>query len=290
MRFSYQRPSTGSLRRSTCLAVVALIASTGCAHRPARWVSAQPPAPQPSLAAPSAEVIPSAAAAPADLPVVTYGPAPAGFPSDPDALSTAHLAEGLHPTRKLAAYDAPGGQPRAFLAPTISGVEVTMPVVARKSGWTAVMLPSANRTIAWLPPGDGFTTVPLRDQLVVYRSTHEMRWFRDGALFRSWPVTLGVRQTPTPLGRTFILGRSSLPGAVYANTDVFALGAVPDDVNAVPAGLRGAHIGIHTWHNDRTLGKDDSDGCIRLTKSGQQLLLQELVPGTAVVVLDGPAG
>jgi lipoprotein-anchoring transpeptidase ErfK/SrfK len=163
-----------------------------------------------------------------------------------------------------------------------------MPVVQRRQGWTAVLLPSANRTMAWLPPGDGWTTVPLRDQLVVYRGSHELRWLRDGALLRSWPVTLGSPQSPTPLGRTFILGRSALPGAVYAGTDVFALGAVPDDPGSVPTSLRGAHIGVHTWYNDLTLGKDVSDGCIRLTKTGQQLLLQELAPGTEVVVLDQP--
>jgi hypothetical protein len=247
------------------------------------------PSLQPSLASPSTDVIPPAAAPAADLPVITYGPAPAGFPPDPDPLSTTRLDEGVHPTRAIAAYDAPGGQPRAFLAPTISGVELTMPVVERRSGWTAVLLPSVNRTTGWIPPGDGWTTVPLHDQLVVYRSSHELSWHRDGAPVRSWPVTLGSPQTPTPLGRTFVLGRSSLPGTVYADTDVFALGAVPDAPDSVPAGLRGAHIGVHTWYNDLTLGKDASDGCIRLTKTAQQLLLQEITPGTAVVVLDHPA-
>jgi hypothetical protein len=284
-----QRTSAWSLKQATCLGLAALVGCVGCSHRPSR-ISAPPPPPslQPSLASPSAETIPPAAAPAADLPVVTYGPAPAGFPPDPDSLSTARLDEGVHPTRRIAAYDAPGGQPRAFLAPTISGVPVTMPVVERNSGWTAVLLPSANRTMAWIPPGDGWTTVPLRDQLVVYRGTHELSWHRDGVPVRSWPVTLGSPQTPTPLGRTFVLGRSTLPGTVYAGTDVFALGAVPDDPGSIPTGLRGAHIGLHTWYNDLTLGKDDSDGCIRLTKTAQQLLLQEIAPGTAVVVLDRP--
>jgi len=38
---------------------------------------------------------------------------------------------------------------------------------------------------------------------------------------------------------------------VYADTDVLALGAVPDDPDSVPTALRGAHIGIHTWYHDR---------------------------------------
>ncbi|MFD0823464.1 L,D-transpeptidase, partial [Micromonospora zhanjiangensis] len=235
--------------------------------------------------APAAEAPIPVPPAPAGLPVIDYGPAPKGFPADPDPLSTIRLAEGLHPTRKVPAYDAPGGRPRAFIAPTISGVQLTMPIVDRRSGWVAVLLPSANRTIGWLPPG-GWQTVPLRDLVVVARDTYKLYWLRDDKLVRSWSVTLGIPATPTPLGRTFILGRSALPGAVYAETDVFALGSVPDRPDAIPAGLKGAHIGIHTWYHDRSLGKKDSDGCIRLTRSGQRLLLDELVPGTEVVVVD----
>ena len=217
--------------------------------------------------------------------MVDYGPAPAGFPSDPEPLSTVRLAEGLRPFDRVAAYDAPGGTPRAFLARSIRGAEITMPIVERRSGWAAVLMPSANRTVAWIPPG-GWTTVPLRDLVVVVRSTHRLVWLRDGALVRSWRVTLGAAATPTPLGRTFILGRSPQPGYVYAGTDVFALASVPDDPGAVPPGLRGAHIGIHTWYHDGDLGRNTSDGCIRLTRSGQRLLLAQLPPGTEVVVVD----
>jgi hypothetical protein len=269
--------------------LVALALCAGCSSRQSgSWV--RPQAAQPSPVSPSAaaEAVPPAAAPAPDLPVITYDPAPAGFPPDAEPISTSPLGEGVHPTRTIAAYDAPGGQPRAYLAPTISGVELTMPIVQRRSGWTAVLLPSVNRTMGWIPPGDGWTTVRLRDQLVVYRGTHELAWHRDGSLVRSWPVTLGSSQTPTPVGRTFVLGRSKLPGTVYAGTDVFALGAVPDNPDSVPTGLRGAHIGLHTWYNDLTLGKDATDGCIRLTKSGQQLLLQEIAPGTEFLVLDHP--
>ena len=80
---------------------------------------------------------------------------------------------------------------------------------------------------------------------------------------RAWLLDNGFH-AQRPLTR-MVLGRSTLPGAVYAGTDVFALGAVPDDPHAVPTGLRGAHIGLHTWYNDWTLGKNATDGCIRWT-------------------------
>jgi hypothetical protein len=234
---------------------------------------------------PSAEASIPARPAPGTLPVIDYGPAPGGFPADPDPASTVRLGEGLHPTGKLGVYDAPGGRPLAFVQPTISGVSLTMPIVRRRAGWAAVLLPSATRRVGWLPPG-GWETVPLRDLIVVARRSHTLTWLRDDAVVRTWSVTLGAAATPTPLGRSFILGQSRLPGAVYADTPVFALGSVPENVDALPTGLRGAHIGIHTWYHDRELGRNTSDGCVRLTRSGQRLLLDELVSGTEVVVVD----
>ncbi|MET8912317.1 L,D-transpeptidase family protein [Micromonospora sp. NPDC004551] len=246
--------------------------------------AALPPAPEEAVPSP-AESVPAAAPAPDDLPVVTYDPAPGGFPADPGTADIRPLAEGLTPIREVAAYDAPGGRPLAFLAPTISGVELTVPIVERRVGWTAVLLPSANRRIAWLPAG-GWNTVALPDQIVVERRPHRLTWYRDGQAVRSWEVSLGAPGQSTPLGRTFVLGRTPPPQGVYGGVDIFALGAIPDDPDAVPTGLRGAHIGLHSWYTDDTLGKNVTNGCIRLTRSGQRQLLAELRPGTAVVVVD----
>jgi hypothetical protein len=247
-------------------------------------VAAGEATPSPS---PPAAPVPPARPPRAKLPVIDYGPAPRGFPADPTPQSTAPLTEGLHPTARVPAYDAPGGRARALLPPDILGVTLIVPIVERRSGWTAVMLPSANRRIAWLATG-AWIEVPLNDQLVVTRRNHRLTWYRDGVRKRSWKVSLGAAATPTPLGRTFILGRSRLRGEVYANTDVFALGAVPDNPNAVPVGLRGAHIGIHTWYHDGELGRNTTDGCVRLTKRGQRELLAKVPPGTPVVVIDRP--
>ncbi|MER5704572.1 L,D-transpeptidase [Micromonospora sp. NPDC002296] len=273
------------------LLAAALLAGRAATPDPVR--PAPPPAADPAEnaaptedAAPTDEPVPAAAPAPATLPVVDYDPAPTGFPADPHPLDATPLTEGLRPSRNVAAYDAPGGRPLAFLAPTINGVKLTVPIVERRTGWTAVLLPSANRRLAWLPPGDDRSVVPLRDQIVVERRQHRLTWHRDGRAMKSWPVSLGMPGQSTPLGRTFVLGRTPPPEAVYGGVDVYALGAVPDDPDAVPAGLRGAHIGVHSWHNDDTLGENVTNGCIRLTRSAQRQLLAEVPPGTGVLVVD----
>ncbi|MFF0314785.1 L,D-transpeptidase [Micromonospora sp. NPDC005252] len=231
------------------------------------------------------ESVPPAAPAPASLPVLDYDPAPKGFPADPATMDVTPLTEGVHPTRRIAAYDAPGGRPRAFLEPTLAGVELTVPIAERRVGWTAVLLPSANRRLAWLPPG-GFDTVALRDQIVVERKAHRLTWYRSGKAVRSWETSLGQSGQETPLGRTFVLGRTPPPGKVYGGVDIYALGSVPDDPEAVPTGLRGAHIGLHTWYNDDELGENTTNGCIRVNRSGQRELLAEVRPGSSLVVVD----
>ncbi|GAA3773069.1 L,D-transpeptidase family protein [Micromonospora maritima] len=288
-RFSARRPAgwlLAALGVPLLLVVALLVGRALTSTAPTTPTVAVPPTTVPAPASPSPrESVPPAAPAPADLPVVTYDPAPRGFPADPAPADTGPLSEGLRPDRNVAAYDAPGGRPLAFLAPTISGVRLTVPIVERRAGWTAVLLPSANRTVAWLPSG-GWTTVALRDQIVVERRTHRLTWNRDGRAVRSWPVSLGMSGQLTPLGRTFVLGRTPPPQDVYGGVDIFALGAIPDDPDAVPTGLRGAHIGLHSWYNDDTLGENVTNGCIRLTRGAQRQLLAELEPGTSLVVVD----
>jgi hypothetical protein len=192
---------------------------------------------------------------------------------------------GLHPTTTLVLYDSPGGKPRAFLPPTIGGLPVVLPLVARSTGWVAVLLPSVNRRMGWLPP-TGWVPRQLRDQLILRRRTHELSWLRDGVRKANWTVAVGAPATPTPLGRTFVLGRTTPRGAVYAGLDALALGSVPEDKQAVSPGLRRAHTGIHSWYRNDAFGRDASNGCIRVPRTGQRLLLKNIAPGATLIVID----
>ncbi|WP_229789391.1 L,D-transpeptidase [Pilimelia terevasa] len=242
------------------------------------------PAAPPVAFEPTVAPVPPAARAASDLPTVTYlGRLPAGLPRDPAPMSPTLLTTVVRPQKTLAVYDRPGGRARVFLPRAIHGVPVHVPLVRRQTGWIGVLLPSGNRTIGWLPPG-GWDTTTVRDQLVIRRKAHTLTWLRDGKARRTWTVSVGSGQSPTPLGRSFVFGRSALPGEVYAGLDVLALGAVPDDPDSVPAGLRGAHIGIHSWYQN-TFGGNTSDGCVQVPQAGQRLLLANVTKGSGVLVL-----
>lgn len=245
------------------------------------FVSASP---SPARSAPAPSVIP-VPPAPADLPVLDYFKRPPkGFPADSEQESTAPITQALHPTGKLALYDAPGGKPLAYAAATISGVPLIMPIVGEKQGWRSVILPSVNRSVGWAPP-TGWQAVELHDQLVVHLKTHQLVWLHDGERVHEWTAALGTSRTPTPRGRTFVLARTPSQGKVYAGVDVLALGAVPDHPEAVADGLAGAHTGIHAWYDPSVFGKNTSNGCIRVSKAAQQQLVG--VPaGTEVLVIE----
>jgi hypothetical protein len=220
------------------------------------------------------------------LQTVVYDKFQTGWQADPEPGKTTGITFGVHPLKPVAMYDKVGGKARQMAAPTIAtNVDLVMPVVLQKPGWFGVLVPSANRSIAWLPDKD-LERRPLNDHIVVYRKQHKLVWLKDDKPQREWEITIGMSVSPTPLGRSYVLGRSKLASPVYAGVDVLALSSIPDDPNSVPTGLRGAHTGIHTWKHDKNLGKNTSDGCIRLTKSGQLLLLREVEPGTPVTVLD----
>jgi hypothetical protein len=287
-------PSVGGVSRllrparvvPAALVVVVAVAVAGWAMRsPAKtthWV-------EPAIQAPSASIAPpvelTVQKPPKDLPVISYYKVPGGFPADQASTSTTPLTEGVRPDDKVAVYDAPGGRPRAYLPAQISGVDVTVPVVGRDQGWTAVLLPSVDRTIGWLAPAGDYTTGQLHDQLVLKRGDHELTWLRDGVRKASWTVATGATQTPTPLGRTFVLGRTVTDGDEYAGLDALVLGAVPEEKEALAPGLRDGHTAIHSWYHSSVFGHDISNGCIRVPKAGQRELLDEIPSGTGVSIV-----
>jgi hypothetical protein len=270
-----------------CLLVLVIASAVGVARAnpPDGTLVAVSPAPAPSAAVAPPPSPPRALPAPRHLPKIVYSRTPKGFPADPAPGSVTAITEGLHPERKLAVYDAPGGRPRAFLPRSISGLTVVVPIVARQPGWVAVLLPSANRRIGWLPD-TGWSPRPLRDQLVLRRRTHELTWLRDGRPRETWRVSVGAKSTPTPLGRTFVLGRTGTRGSVYAGLDALVLGAVPENRGALAAGLRDAHTGIHGWIRTSAFGRSVSNGCIRMPPAAQRTLLHHVGPGTTVHVVD----
>lgn len=289
----YAAPSRIRSRAYLVMATVAvLILAVGAAVGFARgrddeaadWVNPVVPAATVPSARASSAAPPAAPEPPAGLPVITYASGPEGLPADPGAASREVPSEALRPRKKIALYDAPGGEPRAFLPPRISGLPVVAPIVARDNGWVAVLAPSSNRRIGWVPER-GWTPEPLRDHIVVDLSEHRLTWLREDEEQRSWTVSVGSSATPTPLGRTFVMGTTTTSGSVYEGLDALVLGTVPEKKANLAASLRGAHTAIHAWSRTSAFGRSISNGCVRMPAAAQRELLTEIDPGTPVLVV-----
>ncbi|MEU8243168.1 L,D-transpeptidase [Actinoplanes missouriensis] len=287
------QPPSRNRRYLLILLVAALLVALGAAVALARgkdagpaagtWVSpsgASSPAATPSAAA----TPPPAAKPPAGLPVISYADGPDGLPEDPGASTLEVPSEALRPAKRLALYDAPGGKPRAYLPKKISGLPVVAPIVARADGWVAVLAPSSNRRIGWVPAG-GWDPEPLRDHIVVDLSDHRLTWLREGAEQQTWTVSVGSSATPTPLGRTFVMGTTTTDGPVYEGLDALVLGTVPEKKENLAASLRGAHTAIHAWSRKSAFGRSVSNGCVRMPAAAQKALLKQISPGTPVLVV-----
>ncbi|GLY04182.1 L,D-transpeptidase [Actinoplanes sp. NBRC 101535] len=275
-------------------AVVALGALAGLTRGDAtdhsgRAAGAVPPAAvTPSATAPAVAAAPGTRRAVADppdgLPTITYLKGPRGLPADPDPHTLTTPAEAVRLTRRMVLYDAPGGRARAYLPPRISGLPVVAPIVARQNGWVAVLAPTANRRIGWLPDR-GWRPEPLRDHLIVDLSSRRLTWTRDGVQRQSWQVSVGSSATPTPSGRTFVLGRTGTEGTVYAGLDALVLASVPERPENLSSALRKAHTGIHAWSRRGAFGRGISNGCVRMPAKAQRTLLKQITPGTPVTVV-----
>lgn len=246
------------------------------------WVSPVPSSAAPSPSAPA--TTPPASKPPAGLQVIKYADGPSGLPADPEQTSTVAPTQGLHPETKVALYDAPGGKPKAYLPSSISGLRTVVPIVEHRDGWVAVLVPSANRRIGWVPPG-GWTTEVLRDQLIAQISQHTLIWLRDGQEQQRWTVATGAKATPTPLGRTYVMGTTRMRGEIYLNMDALVLGSVPDEPEKMAEVFQLAHTGIHAWYKDSAFGHSVSNGCLRMPGDAQKKLVGEVGAGTTLTVL-----
>lgn len=186
----------------------------------------------------------------------------------------------VHPNRTVGVYDAPNGKPFAKLNPREFG-DSWFPAIARAGGWLQIMLPSKpNGSTGWVRAGlmaTGHTPYVIRVHL---RST-QLELYNNRELMGAWRVGVGKADTPTPTGRTFVLGQFTDPKQDFSPV-ILPLGthsATLDDYGGGPG-----TVAIHGWPTNDVFGKAVSHGCIRVPKEALFQLRQ--VPVGTLVLID----
>ncbi len=111
-------------------------------------------------------------------------------------------------------------------------------------------------------------------QLVIEAPSRRIYLFADGKEVRSWPVAVGTRSTPTPLGHWRIKAKAVWGGAFGARWMQLS----------IPWGT----YGIHGTNNPGSIGTFASHGCIRMYNRDVVQLYSLVQVGTPVDIRGEP--
>ena len=214
----------------------------------------------------------------ASLPAATTMTTLARAPIDPDPQQETE-GDVVRPLRMLAVYAEPGERPFAKVPPR-QFQETWLPVVDREGGWVKVLLPSRpNGASGWLRESRVETA---RSPYVVrvHLVSKTMDIVYEGSSIGTWPVAIGEPSTPTPPGRTFVLGSVIDTNQSYSPI-ILPLGSHSDTLDSYGGGP--GTVALHGWPDDSVFGTAASHGCIRVPAEALDRLTQ--VPlGTLVIV------
>lgn len=111
-----------------------------------------------------------------------------------------------------------------------------------------------------------------RYNITVNVAARRLTLFKEGKLFKTYPIAVGKPSTPTPKGSFTIINKAHNPGGPFG-ARWLGLSAPNGD------------YGIHGTNNPSSIGKAVSNGCIR-TYNNNIIELYNLVPiGTPVKIV-----
>lgn len=195
----------------------------------------------------------------------------------PSATTDGHV---VHPRRTLPVYAAPGRRPFAKITPKQLN-DTWLPVIDRREGWSQVLLPSRpNGGTGWLKTAQ-LDTRQTPYLVRVHLGSRRLELLDDGELVGSWSVAVGAPETPTPVGRTFLLG-SIVDDAQSYSPLILPLGSHSDTLDSYGGGP--GTVALHGWPDASVFGKAISHGCVRVPADALEQLRR--VPLGTLVIID----
>lgn len=185
----------------------------------------------------------------------------------------------VHPKRMLPLYDEPDGTAFAKIAPKQFG-DTWLPVITRNRDWVQVLLPSKpNGSTGWLRSRD-VQEAHSRFRVEVHLGSHELELLENGRRVGTWPVAIGAPATPTPTGRTFVLGQITDEQQPFSPV-ILPLGSHSDTLDSYGGGP--GTVALHGWTDPAVFGQSVSHGCVRVPDDALALL-RTIPTGTPVMV------
>jgi lipoprotein-anchoring transpeptidase ErfK/SrfK len=185
----------------------------------------------------------------------------------------------VHPRQETAVHDSPDGDAFAKVAPAQFG-PTWLPVIEQTDGWVRVLLPSKpNRSTGWLPDKD--LQRAISPYLIrVHTGSRALELERQGKSLGRWDVAVGTRKTPTPAGRTFVLGSITDRKQSFSPV-ILPLGSHSPTLDTYGGGP--GTVALHGWPRSSVFGSAVSHGCVRVP-AGALEKLRRVPLGTLVLI------
>jgi len=149
--------------------------------------------------------------------------------------------------------------------------------------WFKVFLPRRpNESTGWVRR-DQVRLRPILHQVEVDLSARTARLLRDRRTVRRWPVGIGRQAAPTPTG-SFYLTVKLRPPQISAVYGAWALGLSGYSDVLEQFGTGDGQIALHGTADPSDLGREVSNGCVRLDNRAITILARMLPLGTPVTI------
>jgi lipoprotein-anchoring transpeptidase ErfK/SrfK len=193
---------------------------------------------------------------------------------------------------RVVARASPGAGAQAVTAVAartpLTSSPTVLPVVASALGpgggrWLEVRLPTRpNGSTGWVPASSG-TTGDTHWRIVVHRAARRAVVYEDAIPRARFPVIVGKRKTPTPLGTFFVVEKVHLGAAKQGAPWALATSAYSDVLQEFDGGP--GQVALHgTTGLAGGLGTFASHGCIRFAPSAITWIAAHVDAGTPIVV------
>ena len=191
--------------------------------------------------------------------------------------------------RPTHAFRAPGRRPFAAFGllnvnqvPTVFSVLGAVVTRTCKPRWYHVELPvKPNGITGWVRAAD-VRVVGVDTRIDIDLSARRVTFFRRGHVVLHATAAIGAPATPTPTGRYYVNQRliPSDPGGPFGPGAI----GISAFSNVLTGWAQGGPIAIHGTNEPWSIGRDVSNGCIRLPNATLKRLFDAVPAGTPVVI------
>jgi lipoprotein-anchoring transpeptidase ErfK/SrfK len=170
----------------------------------------------------------------------------------------------------------------------LTGSPMVLPVVQTATGpngghWLRVRLPTRpNGATGWIPAYSGSATQTAW-RIVIHRDERRAAVFEGTARRATYPIVVGTRTTPTPLGTYFVVEKLRLAPGVAEGPWALATSAYSNVLQQFGGGP--GQVGLHGVVGlNAPLGTFASHGCVRFANAAISWIAAHVPDGSPIII------